>query len=292
MKKLILLSLFVFHFIGCGDSQNKKNEPSDPSIDTLSYCKSLPLGNRPITYCVDTDEISARKFMPSRVIYFFHGINGSATDLFKGELAQVLKSVKSTMGNLSPIFVGLSVGQQGLLKKNEAADLNQIIFPEIEVRLGFRSEPQRDLIGLSMGGHNALVASHGDKSRIQNLHLLCPALINFNPFEQNEISQYIARHSNMDLPFLQKVLSLFQQEFPNFEDWNTNNPFALLEQGDYQHLKSIFISVGRRDTLGFDEGSLSFFRNANKAGLKVRTALVDGKHCAFDRVRLTLAIIN
>ena len=291
MKKLIC-SLLVFNFIGCADSQNNKREPSVAIFDTLNYCSSLPLGNRSITYCVDPAEVSAREFSPSRVIYFFHGINGNATDLFKGQMAQVIKSVRSSMENLSPIFVGLSIGQQGLLKKNEVADLNQIVFPEIEARLGLTSEPKRDLIGLSMGGHNALIASHGDKSRIQNLHLLCPALINFNPFEQNEISQYISRHSNMDLTFLQKVLVLFQQEFPTFQDWKTNNPFVLLEQGDYQHLKSIFISVGRQDTLGFEEGSLVFFRNANKTGLKVRSALVGGGHCVFDRVRLTQSIIN
>jgi hypothetical protein len=94
----------------------------------------------------------------------------------------------------------------------------------------------------------------------------------------------------MDLPFLQKVLFLFRQEFPSLQDWIANNPFAILEQGDYRHLKSIFISVGRQDTLGFEEGSISFFRNASKIGLNVRTALVEGKHCAFDPFRLTQVI--
>jgi hypothetical protein len=297
MKKLFLLLIASMAFLsGCSNAEEDLilSEPIESSnIDTS--CEKINLKNNSISYCIEKKELAQASFKEPWVVYFFHGFEGEANDLFAGSLKNAIEKVEAQFGDRSPVFVGLSLGSRGLVQGTNSYEINALVFPQIEKKLELKGKVKRDLIGMSMGAHNALqVATYNSNfgESIRNVKLLCPALVGFNPHEKDELKKYVDRHPDMDMGFFEKVMAFFMVKYPSAQAWNAASPFTHLNENSYKSLNNLFISVGERDSLGFDEGAKLFHQKLVSKNIKSTFSSVGGAHCSFDQNKLIDSFLN
>lgn len=251
----------------------------DPQAQIDHLCETIPLDPLPLTFCFERPKESVTS---AHVVYFFHGIRGSAEDFFGGAYALALRALQRHLGDKAPLFVSLSLGPEGIIKGGIGAQLRGL-FPEIERRIGVTaSAVRRDLVGASMGGHNAAQVAVAGAGQFHSMTLLCPAIIDFDPHDPQQLEAYRKRHAAyLDQNFFEYLLKVFRREFPSSAEWSANTPFGYLAQGAYDGLP-MFVSVGRSDSLGFAEGAGLFAQRMQARQGSAQWAPVWGRHCAFD----------
>lgn len=281
MKTFIALFVF-FAALTFNSPQASAQEIVDPSENPQSriphLCEQIPLEPMPLTFCFEKPKETQTT---THVVYFFHGIRGSAEEFFSGAYALALRALQQHLGDKAPLFVSLSFGPEGIIKDEIGGRLHGAL-SVIETRLGLSGQIRRDLVGASMGGHNASqVAAAGSKA-FNSLTLLCPALIDFDPHDAEQLKKYRERHSAyLNNDFFEYLLKVFRREFPTSAAWNANTPFGYMNQGAFDGLP-MFISVGRRDTLGFAEGAELFSKQFQARQGSAQWEPVWGPHCIFN----------
>ena len=226
----------------------------------------------------------------ANVIYYFHGLGGSANDVFEtfgdqlyGGLLQVLGSARM------PHLVGISYGWETAFAPasfNDAAVPTQEIvdftLPEIERGLKFPARPNRTALGLSLGGFNALGVVGERPADFTGMALLCPALLDLNPFDVGQVNDFMKRNSSiLDPNAAGAAVAGLKTIFNNVSVWSVGEPFARVRQGRLSSMP-IYVSIGTEDEYGFAEGAQSLVNVARAKGATVEWVPVPGRHCQFD----------
>ncbi len=244
-------------------------------------------------YCIS----KSRESQNPDVIYYFHGINGSAQDGVS--LHQSLKKIWDQEKKSAPTLVGISFGSAYLLASKfgskETGELMDTflgnIMPQIEAKLdGLKG--RRILLGTSMGGFNASELFLWSPKKFDRVALLCPAMSDISPFVSDE--EFEAYLQNKDISREKAVFAreMSQAVFQNESNWNAISPIV---QGALQFNQSyppLFISIGRQDDYGFFSGAKALADLAQSHGVLVQWVPVEGKHCAYDEELLAGFLVS
>lgn len=267
----------------------------------VEECKKMVLhSGHELSYCVKDLGFNPK---PTHIVYFFHGVGGSANSIFsmmspKSDLYEAMTSRGLAQ---APVFVGLSFGRQALVPREPRgetpASLEALLtqaFPAIEAAMPYEFKthpPVRHMMGLSLGGFNALNVSALRPEAFRSVIALCPALLNFDPFQKTEVEAYLARHQGViRRTKVEFMILMLRREFQDFASWNKRNPIELVKKGSYQTLP-LFLSTGLQDEYGFMEGAAVFTQAAyGKVASGSVFAPIDGDHCFFDGAALKVFV--
>lgn len=232
-------------------------------------------GGRTLSYC--------RADGSATVLYYFHGLGGDAS-LQKEPVKSLIANARRLLGARAPSVISLSLGKEGVFKDDNVAFARESA-AKIEALL--KTPPtKRVLVGLSMGGHNALRVLMEAPGEYAAASLLCPALLDIDGYDAAEKQAYIDRHrDHLDPRFFDRAWAIYSREFPTAARWRVNNPFVALRAGRLDGVP-LFLSTGRNDSLGFFEGATSWVTAARERSDTVTWAPVDGSHCTFDSFKL------
>lgn len=296
MKIVFIISLLAL--VACSSSSNSSSpggptaQQDKPNPPTRPECALITIENQDYSYCV-WDPAGQLQGLPSwrntvNLVYYWHGVEGRPEEIFDSTL---FTSLRREFGTNMPTLISLSMGPEGVVV-GQAAAIGQKLIPALEAKRVPRGlRISRQMMGLSMGGHNALRVAGETPSMFKAVHALCPALVSFDPGDPAEVQNYFHRNKEtIDITFANEVLRVFRNHFSKPGDWETTNPFALLKKGRYQSM-DLFLSVGREDELGFAEG-VERFAKAGPPGPNPHLSLsiVPGRHCSFDERRLSPAL--
>jgi hypothetical protein len=266
---------------------------SDPRCGIISL-KSNGLANYSLKYC-----FVRSSFTPKNIVYFFHGVNGDASDVFQifsknSPYFQVFGN--SLTVDKIPTVIAISFGPVGVFPPEIGVDpkgsasmmaLLTTGFHQIETQLGFQVDnpeykPNRHLMGISMGGFNVISMAANFAQNFKSEIALCPALITFDPFNDIEIQQYILRNSPSVHPdMVQFLVTQLRQKFITKENWNLENPFVQLRNNRFTDA-NLFLSTGATDEFGFLEGGKAFEAQAKEHNVHSVFAPTEGGHCSAD----------
>lgn len=242
---------------------------------------------------------------PQDIIYFWHGVGGGASNIFSviHPQSDMYDVVVSRGLEKAPLFVGMSFGPQALVPVEVTAtspaslnELTQELFPEIEKRFGYDLKKQpltRHMMGLSLGGFNALNTVAFQPKEFSSLIALCPALLTFNPFSREEFKDYLQRHKGIiKRAKAEYMIYMLKEKFKTYPVWMGRNPLEHLKNGKYQNMP-VYLSTGLQDEYGFMEGAEAFTRlSPGKVGQGSVFAPIDGDHCFFDAGALQMFLSN
>jgi len=289
MMRVLALISFILFTSACAKSDN--GGPSELEQKAASGCKTMTFttSQHVLRYCVrSTGPVKS-------LIYYFHGAGGDASDIYAGQFDELYQSLAAHFGANVPGVVSVSFGQVETMPiETQSADpvsvdeLVNVAMPIVENELGFDSQhvPVRNLMGLSLGGFNALNLAGERETSFKSVSALCPALIDFDPFDAKQVQGYITRNQSVVNPDLvNQTIQLLQSKYTKDSIWNNNDPLNKIESGKLASLP-IFISTGSEDDYGFFEGANAFVRLAQPLNKQLVWAPTTGKHCSFDNAAL------
>ncbi|WP_413290814.1 alpha/beta hydrolase-fold protein [Bdellovibrio sp. HCB337] len=268
-----------------------KPKPTPPPAAPVfpGTCKNMALpSGKTLNYCVHSYQ---KDQIPQNVIYYFHGLNGKPSDLALFlDARSPFYSVIKTVQDRAPIYVALSFGPRESIPVEPTGDdpatlrdLVDVAMPAIEndyIFYGIR--PARHLIGMSLGGYNALTVAALRPKVFTSVMAICPALIDFNPFEQAEVTNYISRGGPwIQTPLVTDMISAIRTKFKTVDVWNGRNPMSQMRAGKYRNV-NLYLSTGDRDEYGFFEGAEAFAAAAQQAGSPLVYEPTNGGHCTAD----------
>lgn len=271
MRRLLWLGGFLLFFTPSFTNAG----PTEPG------CGEYRENGRVLAYCKADGSAT--------VIYYFHGLGGTPS-LQKEPIKTLIDGTRRVLGSKAPSVIAISIGKEGVMKTDNIGFVTDSA-KKIEALLPM-APSKRVLLGMSMGGHNALRVLMSDPPIYGATALLCPALMDIDLEDPQAKQDYIARHqAYLDRAFFDHAWALWQREFPTRVAWDENNPLTALRRGDFDR-EPIFLSTGRQDSLGFFEGATVFKTEAERRDVKLTWAPVDGSHCAYDPVKLLTFIVS
>lgn len=229
--------------------------PPDQKAREFRTCKAFKIQDvaKPLQYC--SLKLAATK-SPTKIIYFLHGAGGGARDVYDPLVESFVQNMPEAA------VVGISYGPEETipLKVGQPpTSLKALIYPampDIESELGIvqSSDLERDLVGMSLGGFNALNLASRESGWFQKVAVLCPALIGFDPFNDSEVQAYIQSNPKIQANLVIDLIGKLRQKFVTPENWRIRDPIFLARNGYYNGL-SIFLSTGSDDEFGFFQGA-------------------------------------
>lgn len=278
MKKWTVYLLLLFFSIN-SYSQNDLIETTHAAYT----CGAETLKGASFKYCYKNQDVIHSK----DIVFFLHGLEGNEKTWFTQPYGTAaLEKIWNHWG-YHPAVVTVSFGDVWLLVDNSRYKLlpyfEKVVVPFLENKVGYSGQGRRLLIGQSMGGLNASIASLKLPGLFKKVALLCPAITNIGPYSSPKaIQDYITR-TNADTTHVQKMLSLSKQVFEDQADWYRHDPLHLIKK--YEGLKSkYFISTGVIDEYGFQEGAEIFKILSNRYHFRTKFIPAPGVHCDFDRL--------
>lgn len=271
------LFLFLFLFFPGGEAQAHK-----PLFFKYHryHCSKKIITGLPVEYCYRDPAI----INSPDVIYFFHAHGGSAKSWYRQiPGTYIIQSILDARG-YRPQIISISLGHEWALTQNSMlmSIFKDSIFPIVErtVMKG-RSIRKRHLIAQSMGGLSATSLALSQPEKFSRIALMCPALATLSPHSSvEEIQNYKKKHFLRD-EMLDKLLRLSKIIFPTKAAWSSENVFSALSQvQNAKHLR-FYLTIGKYDGYGFQEGVEKFYRLANQKGMRSVKKIVPGGHCAF-----------
>ncbi len=256
--------IFLYISSGCGNPDIKYIQDNNmlkaihytsDTIENLNYTVYEPVNNE-----------------PAGLLIFFHGAGGSA-DSWQS-FGRNIENYWKKEGMAPPLVVSISRGPVWFLTGETSLisqDLINVVREEILLPLEtqYKLPEKRTLIGLSMGGFNALSFYVSDPDYFNRILLISPALITVSPFSSSkEVDDYAAR--TQAYSFKQKIKTLLagkkiytgnintiisnlKTAAATEEDWELINPLQKLEK-----MKEIpgkfLIASAKKDIYGFQEG--------------------------------------
>lgn len=289
---LAVLGIFIVSASSCAKNNSTlalAPKTIEPSIvqkpHKLAACDHLVLESTMVLdYCIMPSE---SPLPTDSVIYYFHGLFGSADEInskfWRANIDEMYRMFPAKM----PHLVSLSFGPAAIItphSMNDTAPTPEQLHDAlavIEAKLEFKDKhPRRHLLGVSLGGFNALELFNEDQDAYESVALLCPALIDFNPFEKTEIDAFIKRNKKyLDMDKVNNAIALVHYVFGNSENWLKAAPLQYLK-GVNKSTHRFFASVGRQDDYGFFEGTANFVYKSGKLGLAMNWQPLNGKHCS------------
>lgn len=281
---LLYVSVFVSAFAEAIENESKTQEEDEIQVERQSYtCSSDKAQDVPFSYCYRNAEATNN----ADIIYFFHGLDGSAETWFTQYLGTFMVQKWWQFRGYKPRIVTISFGKEWLLVNNRRFALLPLftnsIMPFLEKKMGGLRRGHRHLIGESMGGFNAAEVSLKNPGLFSRVALLCPAITTIGPFSSPlEIARYIERTGAFK-ENVRNMLRISQSVFVDNADWEKHNPLTLIKKYHFSKKSKFFVSTGLWDTYGFQEGSEVFSTLANANSFYSIWAPVPGPHCNFNR---------
>lgn len=244
------------------------------------HCSKTVMTGVPVEYCFRDQSI----VNSSDVIYFFHAHGGSARSWFRQiPGTYIIQSILDLRG-YRPQIISISLGPEWALTQHSAlmSVFKDSIFPTVEnLVMRGRKIRKRHLVAQSMGGLSATSLALSEPEKFSRVALMCPALTTLNPYgPETEIERYKKKYFIRD-EMLAKLLRLSKLIFPTKATWNSENIFSVLSHAqNTKHLK-FYMTIGKYDGYGFQEGVERFYRLANQKGIRSLKKIVPGGHCVF-----------
>ncbi|WP_413578724.1 alpha/beta hydrolase-fold protein [Bdellovibrio sp. HCB290] len=246
-------------------------------------CSAKSFNGVKVKYCIsDVDRTRNED-----IVYFFHGISASEKSWFKKGDTQSITKEWSRQG-YEPTVMTISFGPVWMLVENRKYQYLPLfrdqILPFLEGQVGGLRQGRRMIIGQSMGGFNAAQASLKMPGLFERVVLLCPAITVVGPYSpQQDINEY-KRRTHAEGLLVDSLVGISQRYIVDNNDWDIHNVLNLPERYPMGVLKPrYYVSTGRGDNFGFQEGSEIFANTAIKSGFQAQSVPVFGYHCSFDR---------
>jgi pimeloyl-ACP methyl ester carboxylesterase len=250
----------------------------------LDYsCSSKTLNGVKFKYCINQVDRTRNQ----DIVYFFHGISANAESWFnKGDTRSISK--RWLLKGYEPTVITISFGPAWMLVDNAKARTLPLfkdhILPFLENEVGGLGQGRRMLIGQSMGGFNAAEATLRMPGYFSKALLLCPALSVIGPYSSiQDIADYKQR-TRAESFLVDSLIDISKNFIVDAADWDLHDPLKLPASYPQGILKPVYyVSTGRGDNFGFQEGSQLFVNIANKYSFQAQWAPVYGYHCSFNR---------
>lgn len=236
------------------------------SIECTQYDSKI-LG-KPVRYCLQRSEDSAKPTPQEPVIYFFHGLGGSSSSWTDNGYDESLATLVSSGNFPKATVISFDTEEASFFsdfgdapsgpQSYETWFVKEFV-PEMEKTYGVCCQRKcRTLAGLSMGGYGAAKMLFKHPTLFSSAAVNSPALSPFNIHETDSIwTQYFNRHpigAAQGFPFLFVIRHIF----PSWDIFNANDPAFLLQAHTPQVPVSFFMDVGGKDYFGFQEGYYRF----------------------------------
>jgi len=248
------------------------------------------------TICYDSDEFSVEGQeicvtqdpgdASDYVIYFFHGLNGSPSEMGRGDMLNYINQIwEKELPGKKPSIIGYSLGRRSNLAKPGLIQLAmEEIFPKIEADY-LKVQPKfRAALAISLGGWNLFHLTQHNASFFTKAAFLCPALAPITPWSSSaEIAAYRKRTGASWL-YVKFMLQGVSEAYDNNEAlFRPFSPYPLMEshQGSFGDL---YIAVETKDEFGFQEGATHFAEKSAAKGSKVEFHLRPGGHCKSQKM--------
>lgn len=271
------------------DAPQAAAEPEPPdgvalAGDALSECRTVR-GPRSWRWCVTRTLGSA----DTDVVYYLHGHGGNAGRWMLGSgIQQGVRDAWRSRAVAPPVVVSVSFGGFWLLVEKNASPQSGLLeffvdeaLPAIERSLP--APPRRRLLfGESMGGFNAIQLVLKRPALFARAAIACPAVTAVSPYADARAVRDYLRRTGANPARALMALALSRQLFFDQAAWDAASPLALGGSLLGPQTPPLFISIGDRDSYGFQEGARLFAELARSRGAKVAWAPVPGDHCSAD----------
>ncbi|UYL08267.1 alpha/beta hydrolase-fold protein [Bdellovibrio sp. SKB1291214] len=271
-RSALIMALFTFLYL------------TTSVAGVLDYsCSEKNFYGTNVKYCINHVD----RLRNQDIVYVFHGISASAESWFTKEDTRAISKLWLKKG-YEPTVISISFGPVWMLVENEKyrylSTLYNQIMPYLEYQLGGLGFGKRMVIGQSMGGFNAAEATLRMPGYFWKALLLCPALTVLGPFATaQEIKEYKER-THAESVLVDSIVKISKQYIVDQNDWDRHDPMKLLASYPQGFMKPLYyVSTGRGDNFGFQEGSQIFANLAKKYGFQAQWAPVFGFHCNFNR---------
>ncbi|MBL7544074.1 MAG: hypothetical protein JNL11_09665 [Bdellovibrionaceae bacterium] len=296
-----LLASILVSSCGSGSNDNsnsdKKNDINKveelKTEDNSEYggaCGKIKLPSGPqLHYCYRDFQ---RSMLPDNITYFLHGLNGKAGDMLPFLSGSSL-FYNAIADHRSPVFVSLSFGPNDIIPfeknngRHSVEDILNFAIPWIErevlkYRYSPGESPNRHLVGISLGAFNALNIVANNPEYFKSLTALCPALFNFDPFDAESVSNYLARNRQVvDTNLVLSSVKEIQEKIQSSENWTNRSPFTHIKNGKFNDIP-MFVSIGTEDEYGFTEGADIFSSQLKDQNSHFFYKRTQGRHCSFE----------
>jgi predicted esterase len=256
---------------------------SEPAGGLKSDCAKVE-ARVPWSYCV-TESVGSNNL---DVLYFLHDAHDNEKTWENDKVTRAIRDEWARRGFRAPRVVTVSFGDIWLLaEKNTSKDsglfemFTREIMPAIESRIS-PSVGRRYLLGISMGGFNALQLALKKGELFEKAVILCPAIAGVSPHStSDEISAYIKRNKASGLR-VKAMFKIARHFYPDESSYRAADPLAVIQSAPLSTIPPLQISCGSADEFGFYEGASRFASLAQRAGVKVEWRSLQGGHCAAD----------
>jgi hypothetical protein len=269
-----------YHFL---NPKTLKIHRSDKKNTAFKICEKVSIQENDskwsFRYCAGYDQIYNRE----RVFYFFHGLSGEPGNFWRRGATSLLRDIWREKKD-SPPWVSLSFGRIGILSEPEMLRrMKDIMIPYIEKKIGFHVPPkERFILGVSMGGGNALYGIQKEPQLFQKAFLVCPAVSLLVPgSERRHIHDYVKR-TGAYFQLIVHAYSLLPRIFFDPSYFDSVDPFIAGQRDFGPHTPPIYIQTSSRDEFGFQEGGQVLAMVARSRGVKVQFDEIKGGHCVFE----------
>ncbi len=308
IKHLIMILLFT-----CFSWQSLASSApdTDSSPSTNPNCQKIALPGLPV-------ELQSC-FYPSKgenrdLLYFFHGIRGSATD-WESEIyfPHFLRQNWEQNQKDRPNVLSLSFGPEWFLARQNESPLSGLyevmihLLPSLEVQLqkqlGIKFD-RRMIMGPSMGGVNTILMSMKGDIDFDKVAILCAQMAEVDPFGDNDetlnflrstkaYQYHLARRSEelvYDRFFF--TLNVLQNVWPTPHDWERANPLNLAKELSPSTSTQFYLTTGIYDPYANYEGNLKFLSTLKENNIDVEWRELWSGHCEIDIKSLAEFLVN
>ena len=222
------------------------------------------------------------------IVYYFHGSGGNADQWFRLYFMTMAMQRRWTYQGYDPMVITISFGPDWALIDNDRYKLlsyfKNVAVPFLENKVGGLQKGKRKLIGLSMGGYNAIQVGLREPRMFTRIALLCPAISTIGPYDSDrEVNAYI-RRTNACPSLVRRMIRISRQIFTDDRDWDEHDPLRMIKKYKSPYKPKFYISIGWRDSFGFYEGAQRFQKtSALRKIFSLQWVPVPGPHCMFDR---------
>ena len=263
----VVLSFFAQNSFAQGVDAQTKHWPWDKPSGCVDY-KSRIL-KRKVRYCVQRSraDLPYRKGEP--VIYFMHGMKGSAHSWWNDGYAESLNRLVQEDPNF-PAATVVTFDTAVASFFSDARDredgrhayetwFTNELMPMIEAQYPVcRERVCRTLVGESMGGYGALKTALKYNGMFGAVAVNSPALTPFGVYESKDSwREYFRRHP-IGATAGMFLLSIVRYIFPNQDLYERNDPTVLVARMDSNLFPAMYVDMGDKDDFGFYEGFQRF----------------------------------
>lgn len=219
---------------------------------------------RAVPYCVHRSHSELGRRKGDKIVYFFHGMNGSAKHWESTGYAEVLNTLSQEPNFPQTTFVSFDTEGMSFFSdhkdKTEGGKayeswLIEEFMPYIETELETCTTREcRATVGLSMGGFGALKIALRNATLFSAAAANCPALAPMNIYDEYvKWKAYFNRHpiGSFKGGFM---LQMIKGVFSNWDSFEDNDPSTLVKDISDKEMPALYFDAGGKDYYGFQEG--------------------------------------